>query len=124
MLLPMAYSPPSYVSQSGFEGFQQNRTFTVSPEKVNMKDGDIDETNTGKLEKLMQYINDSPVTRDERRKSSNGPDVTRKERSFVEKEKDRIHEHLIVEVRLKKDSLRTPHNLPYPFIWTTAIEGL
>ena len=72
----------------------------------------------------MQYINDSPVTRDERRKSSNGLDVTRKERSIVEKEKDRIPEHLIAEVRLEKDSLRTPHNLPYPLIWTTAIEGL
>ena len=100
VLLPMAYSPPSYVSQSGFEGFQQNRTFTVSPEKVGTKDGDLDEINIDKLEKLRQYISASPVQRDENRVSRNGLDVTRAERKVAEEEKDRVTEHLNAKARL------------------------
>ena len=102
VLLPMAYSPPSYVSQSGFEGFQQNRTFTVSPEKVGTKDGDPDEINMDKLEKLRQYINSCPVQRNENRTSRNGLDVTTAERNVVEEEKDRVTEHLKAKTRLKE----------------------
>ena len=102
VLLPMAYSPPSYVSQSGFEGFQQNRTLTVSPEKVGTKGGDLDEMNMDKLEKLWQYINASPVTRDGNRTSRNELDVTRAEGKVPHEEKDRVTKHLNAEARLKE----------------------
>ena len=102
VLLPMAYSPPSYVSQSGFEGFQQNRTFTVSPEHVGTNDGDLDEINMDKLEKLWQCINASPVQRDENRTSRNRLDLRRAERNVAEEEKDRVTEHLYAKAQLKE----------------------
>ena len=55
-----------------------------------------------KLEKLWQYINASPVQRDENRTSRKGLDVRRAERNIAEEEKDRVTEHLSAKAQLKE----------------------